>query len=253
MRSLSNIIKREYQADCIQNYTFREEFELLNPKQREKEESAKAIETEEYLKTADIFEDALNQIDNMLAGAREEAERIKAQAYEDGKSEGYDAGYEEGYQKAYEDHSIKLDYEMKNLQRDFAEIIEDVTIKKDKILEKYIDDLKRVSLAIAEKVIQTSLKTSGEVVKRMILSATGKLKKTQWVKIYIAKTDMGITLQGDVELMNELSHLSNNIKIITMDNADEGTCIIELPEEIIDVSVNTQLENIKDILKNARL
>ena len=52
-------------------------------------------------------------------------------------------------------------------------------------------------------------------------------------------------VQGDVGLLNELSHVSGNIKIVAMDHSEEGTCIIELPEEIIDVSVNTQIENIK--------
>ena len=34
---------------------------------------------------------------------------------------------------------------------------------------------------------------------------------------------------------------------------EEGTCIIELPDEIIDASVGTQMENIKDILNNVRV
>lgn len=43
------------------------------------------------------------------------------------------------------------------------------------------------------------------------------------------------------------------MKIIMMENSEEGTCIIELPDEIVDASVSTQLENIKDVLNNARL
>ena len=34
---------------------------------------------------------------------------------------------------------------------------------------------------------------------------------------------------------------------------ESGTCIVELPNEIIDVSAGTQLENISGILENARL
>ena len=55
------------------------------------------------------------------------------------------------------------------------------------------------------------------------------------------------------EFLDAMSKLSENIKIITMDNGEEGTCIIELPDEIIDASVSTQLENIKDILNNVRV
>ena len=38
-----------------------------------------------------------------------------------------------------------------------------------------------------------------------------------------------------------------------MDHEEAGTCIIELPDEIIDASVGTQIENIKDIINNARV
>ena len=43
------------------------------------------------------------------------------------------------------------------------------------------------------------------------------------------------------------------MKIVMMEEAEEGTCIIEMPNEIIDASAATQLENVKDILNNARL
>ena len=59
-------------------------------------------------------------------------------------------------------------------------------------------------------------------------------------------------MEVDTEFLEALSGLSDNIKIITMDNGEDGTCIIELPDEIIDASVGTQLENIKDILNNVR-
>ncbi|MDD3142306.1 MAG: hypothetical protein PHX08_25540, partial [Lachnospiraceae bacterium] len=72
-------------------------------------------------------------------------------------------------------------------------------------------------------------------------------------KIYISASDSNRMVRGDAELIRELSNLSDNIKVVVMDNAEEGNCIIELPGEIIDISVNTQLQNIKDILNNARL
>lgn len=121
------------------------------------------------------------------------------------------------------------------------------------MLEKYVDDLKRISLAVAEKIVQTSLQSSGDIVKRMILSATDKITRKQWAKIYLTKCETGVSMEVDAEFLDALSSLSDNIKIITMDNGEPGTCIIELPDEIIDASASTQLENIKDILNNVRV
>lgn len=261
MISLSKaIIKRSQAEKCVIDYGEFCSFDaLLREKNREEQldsegnEFSEEDDESEYLQTVDIFEDAIRQAAEITEQAREEAERIRTEAREAGQQEGYDAGFQEGYQKAYEDYKAELDQQIELLRKETKSTIESVTTEKEAILEKYIDDLKKITLTIAEKVIQTSLKSSGEIIKRMIVGAAGKLKKTQWVKIYVSQNDAGMMMQGDVGLLNELSHLSGNIKIIAMEHAEDGTCIIELPEEIIDVSVNTQLENIKGILNNARL
>ena len=120
-------------------------------------------------------------------------------------------------------------------------------------LHTYLEELKDCAIAIGEKVIHISLRSSGEVIKQMIISATEKLKKTAWVKIYMDKYDYDMMMEADAGVIDELSHLSDNIKFIVMDKEDRGSCIIEMPEEIVDVSVNTQIENIKDILENVRI
>lgn len=125
-----------------------------------------------------------------------------------------------------------------------------VEAAKEQCLHRYLDELKDCAVAVGEKVIHISLKSSGEVIKQMIISATEKLKKTAWVKIYIDKFDYDMMMEADTGILDQLSHLSDNIKFIVMDKEDRGNCIIEMPEEIVDVSVNTQIENIKDILGN---
>jgi flagellar assembly protein FliH len=263
---LSNIIKSSQLSERVLEYGFNLAFEdiIIKPKTAEEkdEEGQKEayregefrnLAEEEYMKAAEMYEDAVKKAGEIMENAREEAEKIRAQAKEEGFQEGYEAGLSEGYEKAYEDHKAELDMKIEEFQSAMKATIELVTEEKDKILGRYIDDLKKITMTIAEKVIQTSLKSSGEIIKRMIAAAAGKLKKTQWVKIYVSQKDAGLMIQGDVGLLNELSHISGNIKIIAMDHAEDGTCIIELPEEIIDVSVNTQIENIKGILSNARL
>ena len=66
-----------------------------------------------------------------------------------------------------------------------------------------------------------------------------------------AKYDMDVMIEGDVEFLNTLSDLSSNVKIIKMENEEQGTCILELPDEIVDLSVNTQMANIRELLDNA--
>lgn len=87
--------------------------------------------------------------------------------------------------------------------------------------------------------------------KHMIASAAGELEKKEWAKVYVSKHDMDVMIEGDVEFLNTLSDLSSNVKIIKMENEEQGTCILELPDEIVDLSVNTQMANIRELLDNA--
>ena len=50
------------------------------------------------------------------------------------------------------------------------------------------------------------------------------------------------------ELMTALAGLSDHIKIIPLSDDEAGTCIIEVPDEIIDASASTQLKNIRDLI-----
>ena len=54
--------------------------------------------------------------------------------------------------------------------------------------------------------------------------------------------------QSDPSLTAALSCLSDHIKIVPMRDAETGTCIVEMPDEIIDASASTQLENIRSVI-----
>lgn len=250
MRSLSKVVKIKDTPEAIQPYDFLSGFQIIQEAAatvEEEEEEVEPVQEETY---EEIIERAKEKAEAILSDAREQAEILRAEAFEQGKQE----GTKQGYQAAYEEHQQLLEQQTRIFQRNFAEALQSVSVEKDKILETYIDDLKRVTLAVAEKVIQTSLHSSGDIIKRMILAATDKMKKRQWAKIYITKcNNASVSMEVDAEFLESLAALSDNIKIVTMDNGEEGTCIIELPDEIVDASVGTQLENIKDILNNARV
>ena len=121
------------------------------------------------------------------------------------------------------------------------------------MLEQYKDDLRDIAISIAEKIIRVSLKSSGDIIKRMIISATEGIMSKEWVKIYIARCDAEMAVNGDSMLINSISYVSDHIKIIVMENEAPGTCILEFPDKVIDASTNTQIENIKEIISSSRI
>lgn len=207
----------------------------------------------EVVQEMDVLDDVYSQKKAIVSAARLEAEDIKAEAYKKGLKAGEEDGYKIGAQKAQDEYHIHFEAELDELKGRIEAYVKEIEHVKEGLLEQYIDDLKNIALAIGEKIVQTSLKSSSNVVERMILSATGRLKKASWAKIYIGKGREVLDVKGDTVFLQELARLSDNVKIIMMEEEEAGTCILELPDEVIDMSVGTQLENIKEILNNARL
>lgn len=198
-----------------------------------------------------IINDAKKQAEEIIEKAKIDAQQIKDEAFEEGHKEGYDIGFSQGKEDVYKE--IKEKEEQKTLEyfNELKQIIDDVSIEKEKILADYKLNLIDIAVSVAEKIVQVSLKTSGEIIERMILSATERLASKEWVKIYISRTDAELMIEGGIDIIHALSNLSSNIKVIPMENEGQGTCIIEFPDEIIDASANTQVENIREIISNS--
>ncbi|AMJ39916.1 FliH/SctL family protein [Anaerotignum propionicum] len=224
----------------IENHDKSEESSILL-KELEKRE-AQLLEKEKR-----IIEEANQQVEEMIKQAQLEAERIKENVFEQASQE----GYQDGYQKAYQEHKEKMDEETAVFLLQLRDLIQAFEEEKTQLISQNIDELKELAISIAEKVIQISLKTSGEIIKKMIITATNKMKLKEWAKIYISKNDSALIVESNADLLDAISHLSEHIKIVVMEDSAPGTCIIELPDQIIDASASTQIENIRAIMKSA--
>lgn len=191
--------------------------------------------------------------EDILRDARKQAEEMRKNAIEEGYRSGYEEGREDGLKRADEEHGRVLRQMEEQFRSDMQQALNSVDVAKERCLKTYLGELKDCSVAVAEKVIHISLKSSGEIIKRMIIAETEKLKKAAWVKIYMEKSDYDMMLNADGDVISELTKLSDNIKFVVMEKEDRGNCIIEMPDEIVDIGVDTQLENIREIISNIRI
>ena len=208
---------------------------------------------------AALFSYARGQADEILAQARREGEALleqaRAQAQQEAqdvreaaRQEGYRQGYEDGMKKAQIEGAAAMERQRSEQAQEVKTFLEQADRAREDLLEKTQDELCDLSIAVAEKIIHISLKSSREVIARMIQMATERLKRREWVRIYVGGCDARELSQITPELTTALAGLSDHIKLIPLADDESGTCIIEMPDEIIDASVSTQIHNLRDIL-----
>ncbi len=201
-----------------------------------------------------ILQDARNRAEEILRQAEEraaqESEELRKQAEEEGYQAGFQKGMEAGTARAMEEGAQARQELAKRLEDEVEAFLKKAERAVDQQLDDNIDELRDLALAVAEKVICVSLKSSSDVIWRMIQTAIDKRRRREWVHIYIAECDARRRTTLPPALTAALSELSDRVRIIPMADDEAGTCIIEFPDEIIDASASTQLQNIRELLGN---
>ena len=130
------------------------------------------------------------QAQEILADARQAAERILQQARDDADREAenvFSRAREEGYQEGYAAGMAQASQESKQLREEQAQrqeeevhrFLEQAGTALDRQMDQSVADLRDLAMAVAEKVVCVSLKSSADVISRMIQTAIEKKKKTR--------------------------------------------------------------------------
>lgn len=197
----------------------------------------------------EVIETAREEAERILDEAREEARKIREQARSEGFANGRTSGRREGM-----DDVLSLNREQQQLMNDDVQkVLSLVEKSRDELLRRYAGELRDLAVTIAEKVIHVSLSTSGEIIERMIVEEAQEHHRTEWVKIYIDRKDYDLMVKADRDIIDELQNLSDHIRFVVADNQPQGYLIMETAEEIVDMSVETQIANIRAGLKGIPL
>ena len=202
-----------------------------------------------------ILEDARRRAEEILDQARLEAELKAQELYESSRQSGLEAGRAEGLAQgaaqALQEGQRAQRRQAEELAADFDHFLAQAGAELDRRMDENVEELRDLAIAIAEKVVCVSLKSSSDVICRMIQTAIDKRKRREWAHIYIAECDAKHLSKVPASLMNALSALSDRVRIIPMADDEAGTCIIETPDEIVDASAATQMNNIRTLLSDA--
>ena len=166
---------------------------------------------------------------NLISRAQEEADTIKETA----AKEGYRAGIEQA-----ESDIIAL-----------RSKIADFISSKQEVFEFIAPDILEISVDIARKIIKKEVEQDPQVILNSIVDVMRTLSKEEpriTVKLNPLQVDLVKT-----ELPEYISSMGIDAKITVIgdDTIEEGGCILNTNNGIVDASLDTQLEIIKETLK----
>lgn len=163
-----------------------------------------------------------------------ENERKQAQA------KGYEEGYREGQQSAMSKYE--------SLLHEANEIVEKATEDYYRTIEKHQQAIITLAIKASEKIITKEITLDETYVTSIISKAMDDLKDHSNISIYVSPKDYGLVMKQKDEL--EQSIQSGELLSIYVDTKlHEGDCIISDPFGQIDVSIDLQLQQIKNALE----
>ena len=183
-----------------------------------------------------LLEDIRLAIENEKEAWEEqkEVERKEAQQV------GYKVGFDEAYEKVFEQYDEHLN-EANNI----------VTLAKedyDKTISKHEQAIVNLAIAVAEKITIAKIEEDPAQFQQMVEQAILELKDSSNVEIFVHPSQYDFILKQKEELQ-QMVRDEDIISVYSDKTLDEYSCVIKHLYGQIDVSVDTQLKQLKRALE----
>lgn len=166
---------------------------------------------------------------NLISRAQEEAGTIKDNAAKD--------GYKAGLERA---------------QNDIQQIkgaLESFLNAKQEVFEYIAPDILEISVDIARKIVKKEIEQDPQIVLETIMDVLKGISKEEAnMKIKVNPTQLEMVKESLPEIISSLG-LDAKMKVISDEAIEAGSCIVHTTNGIVDATIDTQLEIIKEALK----
>ena len=167
---------------------------------------------------------------NLVSRAQEESENIKKSAFEE--------GYRSGLEKSQADMEI------------FRKEMSKFMSAKQEVFEYIAPDILEISVDIAKTIIKKELETDPQVLINNIIDVLKSVSKSEQ-KVSIRVKPQAVQFVKDTLPSVTYEYgIEAKINVIADPSIEEGGCVFQTNNGIVDASIDTQLEIIKKALVN---
>jgi len=166
---------------------------------------------------------------NLISRAQEEAGTIK----ESSSKEGYKAGLEQAQQ------------DIENFKESLMQFLK----AKQEVFEYIAPDILEISVDIARKIVKQEITQNPQIVLESILEVLkGVSKEESRVSIKVNPNQVSLIKESMPQMLDSIG-LEAKISVIPDDTIEIGSCILYTNNGIVDATIKTQLDIIKEAFK----
>lgn len=166
---------------------------------------------------------------NLVSRAQEESENIKKSAFEE--------GYRIGLEKSNED--------LAKFREEFKKFM---SARQD-VFEYIAPDILEISVNIAKKIIKKELETDPQIIINTIIDVLKTVSKNEPKVTIRVKPQSVQFIKDTLPNITYQYGIDSKINIIADPAIEEGGCVFQTGNGIVDASIDTQLEIIKKALE----
>ncbi len=184
-------------------------------------------------------EEAARQI---RAQAEQEREQILEQAKKSA-IQMIEEGRLEGIHKGIQEKTAEIDAMLKKMNAVLEELKQDQL----KFFQSYAAQTQDFALEIAGKILHEQITLDPASMENLIIESIGTVRDADWLTVKLSNRSGEL-----IKLLNDYYHQSDARKIAFTENRSApGTCIVDTPDGTIDASIQTQLDNLRQLFQKA--
>lgn len=166
---------------------------------------------------------------NLVSRAQMEATSIKESAIKD--------GYNQGLEKAQEDIN-----ELRNSLKDFFTY-------KEKVAKEISKDILEIALDVAQTIIKKEVEQDNEILLNTVIDILkSNVKTDERVTLKVSPEDIDF-VKLSVPDMLSIAQTEAKISVVSQDNIEKGSVIVETSSGVVDASFKTQLDVLREAFK----
>lgn len=209
---------------------------------------AKAREEEQQQHAAQLW-NVEAEMAVLIERAKAEAEEILSDARatgvrmaEEARNNGYLEGFSRGYEEATQDFHREYDPQMVKI----ADILDRLSDYEAQVLRDQQEHLVELAIAVAKKVIGQTLEANPAAVAEILRETVEKASGEKYVKITLSPDFVPLQAKTTEKVRKLLTEMGAEVTLVTEQGLEPGSAYVETPKGVVDVGIQTQLNNLKD-------